>query len=45
MGGIETANNSSSNDTLVNLEFTLGRPSWKMEQAGSSSNDLTLLKC
>ncbi|KAG5613195.1 hypothetical protein H5410_024476 [Solanum commersonii] len=45
MDGIETANNSSSNDTLLDLEFTLGRPSWKMGQAGSSSNDLNLLKC
>nr|XP_025886642.1 probable transcription factor KAN4 [Solanum lycopersicum] len=45
MDGIETANNSSSNDTMLDLEFTLGRPSWKMGQAGSSSNDLTLLKC
>lgn len=41
MDGIETAHNSSSNDTLVNLEFTLGRPSW----TGSSSNDSTLLNC
>ncbi|CAN4092787.1 unnamed protein product [Withania somnifera] len=41
----QTAHNSSSNDTLVNLEFTLGRSSWKMGHAGSSSNDSTLLKC
>lgn len=45
MDGIETANNLSSDDTLLDLEFTLGRPSWKMGQAGSSSNDSTLLKC
>ncbi|XP_055834527.1 probable transcription factor KAN4 isoform X2 [Solanum dulcamara] len=45
MHGIETAHNSSSNDTLLDLEFTLGRPSWKLGQAGSSSNDSTLLKC
>ncbi|KAK4348772.1 hypothetical protein RND71_031527 [Anisodus tanguticus] len=46
MDGIERADNSSSNDKLVNLEFTLGRPSWKMGHAGSSSNDsTTLLKC
>ncbi|KDP38421.1 hypothetical protein JCGZ_04346 [Jatropha curcas] len=34
----------SSSDMLVNLEFTLGRPSWKMDYA-ESSNELTLLKC
>ncbi|KAJ8541051.1 hypothetical protein K7X08_001867 [Anisodus acutangulus] len=45
MDGIERGDNSSFNDKLVNLEFTLGRPSWKMGHAGSSSNDSTLLKC
>ncbi|XP_060199539.1 probable transcription factor KAN4 isoform X2 [Lycium barbarum] len=45
MGGVETADNKSSNDTLVNLEFTLGRPSWKIGYGGSSSNGSTLLKC
>ncbi|XP_002510296.2 probable transcription factor KAN4 [Ricinus communis] len=34
----------SSTDMLVNLEFTLGRPSWQMDYA-ESSNELTLLKC
>lgn len=45
MDGVETADKSSSSDTLVNLEFTLGRPSLNMGHAGSSSNDSTLLKC
>uniref|UniRef100_A0A5B6Z5G4 Putative transcription factor KAN4 isoform X2 n=1 Tax=Davidia involucrata TaxID=16924 RepID=A0A5B6Z5G4_DAVIN len=34
----------SSSDMLLNLEFTLGRPSWQMDNA-ESSNELTLLKC
>ncbi|CAK7347631.1 unnamed protein product [Dovyalis caffra] len=34
----------SSSDTLLNLEFTLGRPSWQLDYA-ESSNELTLLKC
>ncbi|OAY50867.1 probable transcription factor KAN4 [Manihot esculenta] len=34
----------SPSDMLVNLEFTLGRPSWQMDYA-ESSNELTLLKC
>ncbi|KAK2969398.1 hypothetical protein RJ640_020341 [Escallonia rubra] len=34
----------SSSEMLLNLEFTLGRASWQMDNAGSS-NDLTLLKC
>ncbi|KAJ9166159.1 hypothetical protein P3X46_020945 [Hevea brasiliensis] len=31
-------------DMLINLEFTLGRPSWQMDCA-ETSNELTLLKC
>lgn len=31
-------------EKLVNLEFTLGRPSWQMDHA-ESPNELTLLKC
>ncbi|KAK9271441.1 hypothetical protein L1049_027032 [Liquidambar formosana] len=34
----------SSSDMLLNLEFTLGRPSWQMDHV-ESSNELTLLKC
>ncbi|KAJ9186674.1 hypothetical protein P3X46_002220 [Hevea brasiliensis] len=34
----------SSSDMLINLEFTLGRPSWQMDYA-EPSNELTLLKC
>ncbi|XP_022766487.1 probable transcription factor KAN4 [Durio zibethinus] len=34
----------SPSDMFLNLEFTLGRPSWKMDYA-ESSNELTLLKC
>ncbi|KAF8024277.1 hypothetical protein BT93_F1465 [Corymbia citriodora subsp. variegata] len=33
-----------SGDALVNLEFTLGRPSWQMDTT-ESSHELTLLKC
>lgn len=40
----ESSSFSSSSDKLLNLEFTLGRPSWQMEYA-ESSNELTLLKC
>ncbi|KAI8002992.1 putative transcription factor KAN4 [Camellia lanceoleosa] len=36
--------NLSSSDMLLNLEFTLGRPSWQMDYA-EPPNDLTLLKC
>ncbi|KAF9687604.1 hypothetical protein SADUNF_Sadunf02G0110600 [Salix dunnii] len=35
----------SSSDTLLNLEFTLGRPSWHLDYAESSNDQLTLLKC
>ncbi|KAJ6675741.1 TRANSCRIPTION FACTOR KAN4-RELATED [Salix viminalis] len=35
---------SSSSDMLLNLEFTLGRPSWQLDYA-ESTNELTLLKC
>ncbi|KAK8708022.1 hypothetical protein V6N13_059069 [Hibiscus sabdariffa] len=35
----------STSDVLLNLEFTLGRPSWQMDYAHESSNELTLLKC
>ncbi|XVE55969.1 hypothetical protein DITRI_Ditri03aG0199900 [Diplodiscus trichospermus] len=34
----------SPSDMFLNLEFTLGRPSWQMDYA-ESSNELTLLKC
>ncbi|XVF36197.1 hypothetical protein REPUB_Repub19eG0037500 [Reevesia pubescens] len=34
----------SPSDMFLNLEFTLGRPSWQMDFA-ESSNELTLLKC
>ncbi|KAI6688939.1 hypothetical protein NL676_025767 [Syzygium grande] len=33
-----------SGDALVNLEFTLGRPSWQMDST-ESSHEFTLLKC
>lgn len=33
-----------SEDALVNLEFTLGRPSWQMD-CTESSHELALLKC
>lgn len=36
----------SASDKLLNLEFTLGRPSWQMDYADQSSNhELTLLRC
>ncbi|KAJ6730035.1 TRANSCRIPTION FACTOR KAN4-RELATED [Salix viminalis] len=35
----------SSSDTFLNLEFTLGRPSWHLDYAESSNDQLTLLKC
>ncbi|KAL4296357.1 hypothetical protein GQ457_12G018870 [Hibiscus cannabinus] len=35
----------STSDVLLNLEFTLGRPSWQMDYAHESSNELTLIKC
>lgn len=35
----------SPSDLLLNLEFTLGRPSWKMDHIPESSKELTLLKC
>ncbi|XVE69978.1 hypothetical protein DITRI_Ditri10aG0034600 [Diplodiscus trichospermus] len=34
----------SPSDMFLNLEFTLGRPSWQLDYA-ESSNELTLLKC
>ncbi|XP_039032929.1 probable transcription factor KAN4 [Hibiscus syriacus] len=34
----------SPSDMFLNLEFTLGRPSWQMDNA-ESSNELALLKC
>ncbi|XWS21119.1 hypothetical protein CRYUN_Cryun30bG0028100 [Craigia yunnanensis] len=34
----------SPSDMFLNLEFTLGRPSWQMNYA-ESSNELTFLKC
>ncbi|XVF63955.1 hypothetical protein PTKIN_Ptkin09bG0128300 [Pterospermum kingtungense] len=34
----------SPSDMFLDLEFTLGRPSWQMDYA-ESSNELTLLKC
>ncbi|XP_039070022.1 probable transcription factor KAN4 isoform X2 [Hibiscus syriacus] len=36
--------NLSPSDMFLNLEFTLGRPSWQMDYA-ESSNELALLKC
>ncbi|KAB1220423.1 putative transcription factor KAN4 [Morella rubra] len=42
-GGLDSSSMSQSK-TLVNLEFTLGRPNWQMDYV-ESSNDLTLLKC
>ncbi|GMH04071.1 hypothetical protein Nepgr_005910 [Nepenthes gracilis] len=37
---------ASSSDGMVNLEFTLGRPSWQLGHPLPSSNDkVTLLKC
>ncbi|KAF9668620.1 hypothetical protein SADUNF_Sadunf14G0022600 [Salix dunnii] len=38
------SSSSSSSDMLLNLEFTLGRPSWQLDYA-ESTNELTLLKC
>ncbi|KAE8713422.1 putative transcription factor KAN4 [Hibiscus syriacus] len=35
----------SSSLPLLNLKFTLGRPSWQMDYADESSNELTLPKC
>ncbi|KAJ4840172.1 hypothetical protein Tsubulata_051252 [Turnera subulata] len=41
--GLDTSSLSST-EMLLNLEFTLGRPTWQMEYA-DSSNELTPLKC
>ncbi|KAG6749167.1 hypothetical protein POTOM_046210 [Populus tomentosa] len=38
------SSSSSSSDMLLNLEFTLGRPSWQLDYA-ETTNELTLLKC
>ncbi|XP_044510830.1 probable transcription factor KAN4 [Mangifera indica] len=38
------SNSLASSDKFLNLEFTLGRPSWQMDCA-ESSKELTLLKC
>ncbi|XP_015884755.3 probable transcription factor KAN4 isoform X1 [Ziziphus jujuba] len=35
----------SSSNMYLNLEFTLGRPSWQMDHSHESSNEATLLKC
>lgn len=35
---------SRDSDMTLNLEFTLGRPSWQKEHA-ESPTELTLLKC
>ena len=35
----------SPSDMLLNLEFTLGRPSWKIDYADQSPNELALLNC
>ncbi|KAL5558164.1 hypothetical protein UlMin_034375 [Ulmus minor] len=35
----------SSSNMYLNLEFTLGRPSWQKDYAHDSSKELTLLKC
>lgn len=40
------SSSSSASDKLLNLEFTLGRPSSQMDYADQSSNhELTLLRC
>ncbi|KAJ6344617.1 hypothetical protein OIU76_006188 [Salix suchowensis] len=44
MKGRLDSSSSSSSDMLLNLEFTLGRPSWQLDYA-ESTNELTLLKC
>ncbi|KAJ0086777.1 hypothetical protein Patl1_09053 [Pistacia atlantica] len=38
------SNSLAPSDKFLNLEFTLGRPSWQMDYA-ESSKELTLLKC
>lgn len=36
----------SPSDVLLNLEFTLGRPSWQIDYSDQSPNhELALLKC
>ncbi|KAJ4701840.1 putative Homeodomain-like superfamily protein [Melia azedarach] len=42
---LDSSSLSPSDDKLLNLEFTLGRPSWQMDYAESSNHELTLLKC
>ncbi|XP_040997718.1 probable transcription factor KAN4 [Juglans microcarpa x Juglans regia] len=45
---LDSSSNMSASNTLLNLEFTLGRPNWlQMEHCVESSNDqlTTLLKC
>ncbi|XP_030512767.1 probable transcription factor KAN4 [Rhodamnia argentea] len=39
-----TSSSPHAEDALVNLEFTLGRPSWQLDST-ESSHGLTLLKC
>lgn len=35
----------SRSETMIDLEFTLGRPTWQTEHAEPSRRELTLLKC
>lgn len=43
---LDSSSLTASDDKLLNLEFTLGRPSWQMDYADQSSNhELTLLHC
>ncbi|XVE94804.1 hypothetical protein REPUB_Repub02eG0041100 [Reevesia pubescens] len=41
---LDSSSSLSPSDMFLNLEFTLGRPSWQLDYA-ESSNELTLLKC
>ncbi|OMO74938.1 hypothetical protein COLO4_26414 [Corchorus olitorius] len=41
---LDSSSSLSPSEMLLNLEFTLGRPSWQMDYA-EPSNELTLLKC
>lgn len=42
--GLDSTNLSRSEATMLDLEFTLGRPNWQKDHA-ESSIELTLLKC
>lgn len=43
-GGLDSTPLSRSEEAMLDLEFTLGRPNWQKDHT-ESSRELTLLKC